>query len=171
MTMRVPDVREDELRAFVDRDYGRLVAGLTLLCGSGTLAEDAVQEATARAVERMARGETIQHLNAWVAVVSRNLTRSWLRRVAAEWRAREKHGTSTGFSSAPPEADRLDLLAAIGRLRPRQREAIALFYFADLPVAEVARAMRLHPEAVKGLLHRARASLAELLDISKEEDE
>lgn len=165
--MKVLAVHEDELREFINQDYGRLVAGLSLMCGSTALAEDAVQEATARAVERISRGETIDHLQAWIAVVARNVARSGLRRLAAEWRARQRSQADIGFSSTA-EIERLDLVAAIRRLRPQQRDAIALFYFADLSIDEVAAAMRLHPEAVKGLLHRARASLAQALHVPEE---
>ena len=166
--MRVLAVHEADLREFIDRDYGRLVAGLSLMCGSTALAEDAVQEATARAVERISLGDPIDHLQAWIAVVARNVARSGLRRLTAEWRARERTRGDLRFAS-DPDIERLDLVEAIRRLRPQQREAVALFYFADMSIEEVAKAMALHPEAVKGLLHRSRASLARALHIPEEE--
>jgi RNA polymerase sigma-70 factor (ECF subfamily) len=168
--MKVAVVNQADLQAFVRDDYARMVAGLAVACGSASLAEDAVQEALARAIERTRRGERIIDLRAWVAVVARNFTRSFFRRAAAEWRARQRSGPAEPLQD-PPDADREDLLAAVRELRPSQREAVALFYFADLSVDEVARAMGLHREAVKGLLHRGRAALARGLGIPAEDEE
>ena len=55
-------MNDDRLRAFVDGEYRQVVATVELVCGSLATAEDAVQEALARAWEREARGETIDRL-------------------------------------------------------------------------------------------------------------
>jgi RNA polymerase sigma-70 factor (ECF subfamily) len=81
---------EATIRDFIERDYPRLVAAVTLGCGSWAVAEDAVQEALSRAWERSERGERIDSLVAWVTRVALNLSRSWLRRVRAERQARER---------------------------------------------------------------------------------
>ena len=80
-------MEEAELRGFVETGYPRLVAAVTLVCDSRAAAEDAVQEALARAWER---GEQIDSLPAWVTTVSLNLARSGVRRVIAERRARRR---------------------------------------------------------------------------------
>jgi RNA polymerase sigma-70 factor (ECF subfamily) len=54
--------------------------------------------------------------------------------------------------------------AAVAQLNPRQRAAILLFYGADQSTAEVAEALGTTPKAVEGLLARARAELARMLD-------
>jgi len=51
----------------------------------------------------------------------------------------------------PPDHE---LYAALQRLPARQREAIALRYFADLPLAECARVMKVSVGAVKSHLAR-----------------
>jgi RNA polymerase sigma-70 factor (ECF subfamily) len=53
---------------------------------------------------------------------------------------------------------------AIGRLNPRQRAAILLFYGEDAPTADVAAALETTPKAVEGLLARARGELKRMLD-------
>jgi DNA-directed RNA polymerase specialized sigma24 family protein len=55
-------VDDARLRAFVAGEYPRVVATVELVCGSLPAAEDAVQEAMARAVERSRRGESIDRL-------------------------------------------------------------------------------------------------------------
>lgn len=59
---------------------------------------------------------------------------------------------------------RVDLLAALHTLPPRQREAAILFYLADLPVAGVADSMRLAEGAVKSHLPAARKALRTRLE-------
>ena len=51
------------------------MAAVSLACGSRAAAEDAVQEALARAWERSERGEHIESLRAWVMKVAINLVR------------------------------------------------------------------------------------------------
>ncbi|HKZ76153.1 MAG TPA: hypothetical protein VJ259_05765, partial [Actinomycetota bacterium] len=55
-------IDEIAIREFLYGDYPRLVAGVALVAGSRPAAEDAVQEALARAWERSERGEEIESL-------------------------------------------------------------------------------------------------------------
>ena len=68
---------------------------------------------------------------------------------------------SYGFDPADHDADLADLIVM---LPPQQRLALSLYYFADLPVAEVADAMQLSEGTVKYHLHAARASLARAME-------
>lgn len=67
---------EGTIREFLRTTYPRLVAAVGLISGSRPAAEDAVQEALARAWERSERGEHIESLQAWVTTVAMNLARS-----------------------------------------------------------------------------------------------
>jgi RNA polymerase sigma-70 factor (ECF subfamily) len=159
----------DSLAEFLDCDYRRLVAGLALLSGCRASAEDAVQEALARAWERGLRGEQINSLRAFVAVVATNLLRSRFRRLLVEQRARQRlgEGLHRTASQAEPHlasADlRVDLARAMQRLPRRQRDALVLHYFADLSIRDIALALDTRPETAKGLLHRGRQSLLRVL--------
>jgi RNA polymerase sigma-70 factor (ECF subfamily) len=81
---------EATIGAFLATDYPRIVGAVALVAGSRAAAEDAVQEALARAWERAERGERIDSLPAWVTRVAVNLSRSGFRRLRAELRARER---------------------------------------------------------------------------------
>ena len=83
-------VNDDRLRAFVEGEYRQVVATVELVCGSLATAEDAVQEALARAWEREARGETIDRLPAWITTVALNLARSQMRRWRVDRNARAR---------------------------------------------------------------------------------
>jgi RNA polymerase sigma-70 factor (ECF subfamily) len=135
------------------------------MAGSQPLAEDAVQEALARAWERSDRGESIESLTGWVAVVATNLARSGLRRLMTERRARSRLG-SAGVE-APDADERMDVVRAVRALPRRQREAVVLHYYLDLPVETVARAMRTSQGAVKNALFNARVSVRRTLGQSE----
>lgn len=147
-----------DLREFVHTQYPRLVGAVALLCGSRAMAEDAVQEALARAWERSLRDERVDPLPAWITTVSMNLARSGLRRLRAEHRARARLGSEP--SDPAPAADaRMDLRRALDRLPRRQREATVLRYYLGLDVLEIARVMGAPEGTIKSLLSRARAGL------------
>jgi RNA polymerase sigma factor (sigma-70 family) len=161
-------VDDADLREFVYTHYPRLIGALTLMCGSRATAEDAVQEALARAWERSLRGESIASLAAWVTTVSMNLARSGLRRLGTERRARalliaEPEDAATGRD------DLMDLRRAVAALPRRQREATVLRYYLGLDVLEIARVMGTPDGTTKSLLARARAALARELRLDTEE--
>jgi RNA polymerase sigma-70 factor, ECF subfamily len=171
----------DELtiRAFLATDYPRLVAGVALACGSRAAAEDAVQEALARAWERSERGEQYDSLRAWVMRVAINLTRSAYRRTRAERRAREKLAgrgdldLGAGQPTIAGSERAMDIAQALALLPRRQREATVLRYYMDLSVLEVAAALGVNEGTAKTTLFRARKALARslgepALDISEE---
>jgi RNA polymerase sigma factor (sigma-70 family) len=58
-------------------------------------------------------------------------------------------------SSTPISDDHLDLRRALSNLSDRDREVLALRYFLDLPVEEVARVLGITVAAAKSRLHRA----------------
>jgi RNA polymerase sigma-70 factor (ECF subfamily) len=170
-------LNEAEIREFLAADYGRLVNGLALVCGSRAQSEDAVQEALARAWERTERGQHIESPRAWVAAVAANLLRDGWRRIMAERRARRRLGWR---GDAPPGADepglaaaerRTDVEKALRALPARQREVAVLRYWLDLEVAEIAAALGIPEGTAKSALHRARRSLAAALDVNDEEEE
>jgi len=162
-------VDDDRIRAFVAGEYRQVVATVELVCGSLATAEDAVQEALARAWERSERGEQIESLRAWVMKVAINLVRSGFRRMLAERRARDRllagrswSGQSIGPSVSGAE-DALDIERALARLPRRQREATVLRYYLDLSVLEVAHALGVNEGTAKTTLFRARKALGDAL--------
>lgn len=152
---------EDELRAFVARDYGRVVASVALITGDRASAEDAVQDALVKAWRRDLR---LASLAGWVAVVAANDARSGLRRRKSEDRALERLQLSTPDVAAEGAgSDVVDVARALAKLSRRQREVAVLHYYLALTVAEVAAALGVSQGTVKTMLHRARAALASAL--------
>lgn len=160
---------EASVAEFLQHDYQRLVAGLALVARSQAAAEDAVQEALARAWEQVLRGKQVQSLRGFVAVAATNLLRSRFRRLLVEQRARQRLGEQLNGASPQSAAQlatadlRVDLARALQALPRRQREAVVLHYFADLSIQDIALALHARPNTAKGLLHRGRRSLLRIL--------
>ena len=157
------------IREFLRDDYPRLVNAVALLIGDLSAAEDAVQEALVRAWIRSDRGDVIESLPAWVAVVAMNLTRSGWRRVTAERRARARLA-STVASGEVGSVDRVDVQRALVGLPRRQRQIAVLRYYLQMDTREVAEALGVSEGTVKNSLSKARAALAVNLQIDEQEE-
>ena len=156
------------IREFLRDDYPRLVNAVALLTGDLPAAEDAVQEALVRAWIRSDRGDVIESLPAWVAVVAMNLTRSGWRRVTAERRARALLASVVADDSRG--VDRVDIQRALAGLPRRQRQIAVLRYFLQMDTREVADALGVSEGTVKNSLAKARAALAVTLQIDEQEE-
>jgi RNA polymerase sigma-70 factor (ECF subfamily) len=160
---------EITIREFLATTYPRLVAGVALITGSRAAAEDAVQEALARAWERSERGEQIESLPAWVTRVAMNLSKSRLRRMRVEAKHRDVVASTSVADSNAASDSRIDIRRALADLPHRQREVTVLRYYLGLNVAEIALTLELNEGTVKTSLFRARRSLAAALGEPAEE--
>jgi len=160
-----PGVSPDRFDDFYAFAYPKLVAALTFVTGDPDLARDAVDEACARAVERLGRGHEIDVLEAWVRVVARNVAYGRLRRLTSERRARRRLLTQARSDADAPAdaAAAIDVRAALGALSQRQRDVVVMHYFLGQSVEEIAGELAIPAGTVKSALHRARAALAERL--------
>jgi RNA polymerase sigma-70 factor (ECF subfamily) len=139
-----------------------LVAAVGFVTGDLDLARDAVDEACARAWERLRRGADIDVLAAWVRTVAMNYARGRFRRAAVDRRARQRLVSTDDPGDGAIDA-RLDVHRALATLPRRQREACVCFYFLDCSVAETATTLGMTETNVKSSLHRARQALAQLV--------
>jgi RNA polymerase sigma-70 factor (ECF subfamily) len=151
---------------FYAAHFGPLV--VQLHAGTGNLAEaqDVVQEAFCRAWGRWDRLMGYDDPVAWVRRVAWNLAISrWRRaRTALRFVARQRVESVDG-----PDPDRVVLTAALARLPVKQRQAVTLFYLADLTTAEIAQECGVPESTVRSWLHRARAALRNELSDPLEE--
>ena len=154
-------VTGDGFEELFEREYPRLVRALRRADDDAT---DAVQEAFVQAYARWSRVSKLDDPAGWVrrVAVNRllNARRSRGRRDAA---VETLAARSTSAGSSFGADDRLDTIAAVRKLAPQQRVAVALFYGADLSVREVADAMKVSEGTVKSHLHDARERLREIL--------
>jgi RNA polymerase sigma-70 factor (ECF subfamily) len=143
-----------------EREFPAVFRAAYLLSGDRGLAEEAAQEAFARALARWGRLRSQPWAGGWVTTTALNTVRRHLRR----------HRPVMPTNESPTEDDttRLDVHAAVRRLPARQQEAVVLHYLLDLPVAETAAAMGCDRGTVKTHLSRARAALLRALSIDDE---
>jgi RNA polymerase sigma-70 factor, ECF subfamily len=131
----------------------------------------AAEEVTAAAFERAyrkrhrfdpERGEP----RAWLFGIARNAALDELRRRGrqAELTAEPKDLDSSVAEGAERSERRLAVSAALERLQPRERELIALKFFADLENREIARVLEITESNVGTKLHRAMTKLREACD-------
>lgn len=148
-----------DLERFCRDQHARLVRWLTLHVGDQGVAEELAQDAIARVCQHWGRVGAMANPRAWLNRVAVNLATSWFRRRAAERRAQSRHGPMDPAVAPVDAADVLAVRAAIVRLPERQRTALVLRHFEDLPVAEVAEVMGCAAGTVKALTHQAIATL------------
>lgn len=130
--------------------------------GRSAVADDAVAEAFARALER---ADSIRDPVPWLYRTALRIAVAELKRESSELQAGpvpDQAMTSSGLGA---------LLPALRRLSPAQRAAVVLHYEADLPVRDVARQMGTSVAAVKVHLFRGRHRLRELLGAEEIEND
>ncbi len=151
---------EDELfEEFYAVGFERVFRATLVSCGDRSLAEDAAQEAFARALER------------WDHLCAEPWALGWVMTTAMNF-ARRAHRPppSTGISFGPHQVDldaSIDLWRAVRSLPRRQQEALALAYVADLPLEQAARVMGCKVGTVKVHMWRARQAIARLGVVSQ----
>ncbi len=125
------------------------------LLGRRSEAEDVAQETMARAFVRWRKIRS--YAEAWVVRVAGNLAiDGWRRRQRVETDA---DAGSRGATAPGPDGQRVDLHRALDTLSRRQREVIVLRFLADLPEAEVAKALGCSVGSVKQHASRGLATL------------
>ena len=126
-----------------------------LLAGERDLAEDATQEAFARALERWRRLRDQRWAGGWVMTTALNVVRRSVRR-------RRPVAVRSTETYDLPERD-LDLWREVRALPKRQQEAVVLHYVGDLSVTDCAAVMGCDEGTVKTHLYRARHDLNQRL--------
>lgn len=128
---------------------GRLRRFLTSLCGDAALADDLAQEALVRAY--VSSDRFVGNFKAWVFRIAYNCFIDNLRRVpapAASLDAPEAMHVADG-SASDAAFRHEELRRALTRIPEKERTAIVLHYFEDLPVREIAAVMQIPAGTVK----------------------
>jgi len=140
--------------------YRKLVVQLYGIVGNAGEAEDLVQEAFVRAYAAGSRFTRVDNPEAWLRTTAVNLHRNRWRKMRNFSRIRHRLEQPTDLSGLD---EHIAVIAALRSLPPSQREALALYYFADLPVGEIATTLGCAVGTVKSRLKRGRDALATTL--------
>lgn len=116
-------------------------------------AEDAVQEASLKAWRklRQLRGDSTT-LRPWFLSIVANECRMMRRQ---RWWGVLKVAELPSAVSSLDQGATSDLKAALLKLSPEERLPLVLHFYLDLPLAEVAQALRVSPAAAKSRIYRA----------------
>ena len=145
-----------ELEEVYRQRFEGFVGGVLGLSVSVEAARDAVQEGFAKAVASRHRFRLAGSLEGWVWRIVLNTAREARRRDVRLDSVSDGHAALA--ESAPDERAR-ELRAELRELPERQRLAVFLHYFGDLPYDEVARLLDVAPGTVAASLNAARMTL------------
>ncbi len=145
-------VAADAFERFYELERASVCTALTLALGDRAAAEEATQEAFVKAWLRWRRVSRMERPGGWVYVVA---VRHAMRTRRNDDRAAAVAGGARVEAAAPDVDEQLDALALLDRLAPRQRLAVVLRYYADLPLDDIAEAMACSVGTVKSTLHTA----------------
>ncbi|MBB5869265.1 RNA polymerase sigma factor (sigma-70 family) [Allocatelliglobosispora scoriae] len=146
------------------REYPGLVRLAYVTTGSLAAAEDVVQDVFADWFRLDGtRRDEVREPAAYLrrAVLSR--CTSWVRRRIVERKHAAVPALAPPSPDVPVQADIAAVRAALRHLAPRQRAAVFLRYYLDLPEAQIAAELACRPGTVKSLLHRSLATMKEVL--------
>ena len=145
---------DGSFEAFFAEAYGAVFRGLAVAFRDPQLAEEAAQEAFTRAYTRWQRVGSMERPAGWTYVVAVRVARR---------RRRDLLGDTAGHGFAHDAAnevvDRVTMQAAIQELPTRQRVALVLRHYADLPLNDMAHAMGCAVGTVRSTLHAAHTRL------------
>ena len=161
------DERDEIVARLFDEHYRGLCRLAGLLLGDSAAAEEVVQEAFLRTFSGWWRVRHPERAQWYLRTSVVNLCTSRLRRRTTEDRGNRvtwydaTRGGETGGTD--PSDDALSIAELVRRLPPRQRDAVVLRYYEDLPEVEIARILGCAVGTVKSQLSKARATLAHAL--------
>jgi RNA polymerase sigma-70 factor (sigma-E family) len=160
---RIASAETAKLDELYRRHAGGAVRLAYLLLQDPTLAEDIVQDAFVKVAGRLVHIRDPGAFDAYLRRTVVNLCRSHVRRrmverafVKRETAAAERESARWPTSSLE---DREVLWRALGRLPERQRVAIVLRFYEDLPEVQVADILRCRPGTVKSRVSRGLETL------------
>lgn len=149
----------EEIAAFCDREYPRLVGALSLYCGDGGLAEELAQEALVTAIDKWSRVRRARSPGAYVHRIGMNVAHRWFRRRAAEQRAVVRAAGGTAGEGDADVAGQVAVREAVAGLPHRQRRCVVLRFYLGYSVAEVAEMLGTTRGSVAALTYRALSGL------------
>ena len=174
-TELVTRARDGDVAAYerlVQRYQGIALRTAYVVAGSTGEAEDAVQEGFVKAYYALDRFRGDAPFRPWLLKIVANEARNRRRRAGrqANLALRASEERPPGDAAPSPEGsalaneERVVLLAAVNRLRPADREAVALRFFLGLSEAEMAAALDCARGTVKSRLSRALRRLRKELE-------
>ena len=147
----------NRLEELVTKHENTLYRAALAILGDAQEAEDAVQEAFLRYLEKRPELRDEDHEKAWLLKVTANRCKSTLR-------SRRRHPAVELLDVYPaPDEDGRELMEAVLSLPANQRSAVHLHYYEGYTSEEIGAILGQRPGTVRSHLSRARESLRKYL--------
>ncbi len=153
-----PIIRPEDWEKLVLENENRLYRAAFCILGDRHEAEDAVQDAFLKYLEK---GANVRQPESWLMRVLINGCKSRLR---LAWRRVVPLPDDLPYTDGEAKEE----LAELYSLPPDERAAVHLFYYEGYSTEEIAAMTSCRPGTVRSRLSRARAKLKKLLDEDKE---
>ena len=128
-----------------------------LIVGSQAVAEEITQEAFIKLLQKWSTVSDYERPEAWARKVA---VRMAVRHVGRERSRPLRELRAQPLPPVEPPLPDPEVARAVAALAPMQRAAVALYYWEDRPVLEIARLLQVSESTVKQHLYRAREHLA-----------
>ena len=150
----------DSFTELCRRYYPAMVAIAHSQIGDRHLAEDAAQQAFAKAAVKLPQFKRKSRFVGWLAAICRNAARDIARR-------RETLSADAGLSAVTAESDHGDaaevVREALSKLSASAREVIFLRFYDGLSYEQMSAVLGISEQAINGRLRRAKKKMAEHL--------
>lgn len=154
----------NRLEELVNKHENTLFRAALAILGDAQEAEDAVQDAFLRYLEKRPELRDGEHEKAWLLTVTANRCKSILR-------MRKRHPAVELLDVYPaPEEGSRELMEAILSLPANQRSAVHLHYYEGYTSEEIGAILGQRPGTVRSHLSRAREALRRYLSDSEKEN-
>ncbi|MDQ6526226.1 SigE family RNA polymerase sigma factor [Nocardioides sp. LHD-245] len=156
---------DEQFAELVHAAWPSLYRTAVLLVHDHALAEDLVQTALARTYSRWSGIRDVGAARAYARRALVTTATSWFRRRSfrGERPTAELPEPDTDHDPRGPTGDRIDLMAVLAQLPPRQRAVVVLRYYDDLSVEETADLLGVSTGTVKSQTSAALGNLRRLL--------
>jgi len=139
-------------------EFPDVVRAVFLICHDQERARDIAQDAFVQLLRHWKKVSRYDRPGAWVRRVAIRMAIQSIRRESL----RSRLEPQTSIPRTPGPVD-IDLLEAIRSLPPKQRAAVVLFYFEDMPLAEVAEVIGCSHATTRVHVKQGRERLASIL--------
>src|SRR5215211_6546508 len=148
---------------FYLREYPAVVGLLQGMLRSRLVAEELAQETFLVAYRDWGRVSALDNPRAWIRRVALNQRGSFLRAYLRQQAREQRSVVRVEADTIKLADDHAEVWQAVRALPPSQAQVIALHYYEDYSISQIADALGRAPGTIKAQLHQGRRRLARLL--------
>ena len=145
------------------RYYPAMVAIAHSILGDRHLAEDAAQQAFAKAAVKLPQLKKESRFAGWLAVICRNIAKDMARNVGAGLRICPTDDLSMIAAESRDDDTAETVRKAISKLSASARELIFLRYYDGMSYEQISAVLGISEQAINGRLRRAKRKMADYL--------